>query len=137
MEDFIRAIVGGQDFTTFLLTTAATVATTLVGIVAFQVRKLVISKLSETDLTALNNIAAVAVTYIEQKFRDLDGPVKYAAAEKTINDFIATTGLKVTAEQLRALIESAVFTEINSAPGNDPVEPALPYDTKPTISKQR
>lgn len=131
MEDFIKAIVGGQDFTAFLLSTTSTIVVAIVGWVAFQTRKFIAAHTTATELRALNDIAAVAVTYVEQKFNELDGPAKFARAKQLADSLIAAKGLKVTTEQLQAIIESAVFTEIDNAPGTDPVEPAAPAYVEP------
>lgn len=125
MNELISALVGSQEFTEFLLTAVSTVVVAIVGAVAVKARQLVEANTTETELTALNSIAAIAVTYVEQKFNDLDGPVKYAEAVRIANGMLADAGLKVTAQQLQAIIESAVFTEL-SQPGTDPGEPDAP-----------
>lgn len=130
MNELINAIVGSQEFSEFLLTSVTTVVVAIVGFVAVQARKLIADNTTQTELTALNNIAAIAVTYVEQKFSDLGGPAKYAQAVALANSLIAEAGIKVTVQQLQAIIESAVYTEINSAPGNDPVEPSPSEDVE-------
>lgn len=123
MNELIAAIVGSQEFSEFLLTTVTTIVVAIVGWVGVQARAQVKAHTTETELTALNNIAAIAVTYVEQKFKDLGGPAKYDKAIRLANTLLEGAGIKVTAQQLQAIIESAVYTEINSAPGNDPVVP--------------
>lgn len=131
MNDLIQSIVGTQEFSEFLLTTVTTIVVAVVGFVAVRARKLIDDHTTTTELNALVGIAAIAVTYVEQKFNDLGGPAKYAHAVSVANSLLAEAGIKVTAQELQAIIESAVYTEINSAPGNDPVEPETSVKAQP------
>ena len=103
--------LGSPEFTTLLLTTFAGIVTAVVGWVAIEFRKRILHDLSTTDLALLRSIAALAVQYAEQKFKDNDGPEKLAAAMAAANSMIASYGLNVTVEQLAKIIEAAVYAE--------------------------
>jgi len=112
---WIMSVLGSPEFTALLLTVFAGVTTAVVGWVAVQFRKNILHQLSATDLTLLRSIAMVAVQYVEQKFKDLDGPAKLQVAIEAADKMIASYGLKVTIEQLTAIIEAAVYAEIAKA----------------------
>jgi hypothetical protein len=113
--------VGSPEFTNLILLAITTVVSAIVGWGVVVFRKNILHNLSSTDLALLRQIAGVAVAYAEQKFKDLDGPAKLAAATEAANALIASYGLKVTVEQLRHIIEAAVYTEIAKVPAPEPV----------------
>jgi len=121
---WIMSVLGSTEFTALLLTVFAGVTTAVVGWVAVQFRKNILHQLSATDLTLLRSIAMVAVQYVEQKFKDLDGPAKLQVAIEAADKMIASYGLKVTIEQLTSIIEAAVYAEIAKAE-----LPALPVES--------
>ena len=127
MDTFIQNLLGSNEFTSLLLTTFAGVVTGVVSWVAVQFRKNVKHNLSATSYALLQQIAADAVRYVEQTYKEADGPVKLAAATQAADSIISSYGLKVTVEQLNAIIEAAVYGQINQdkvpvpPPGNDPV----------------
>ncbi len=116
MDDIIRQILASQEFTTLLLTAFAGVVTGVVGWVAIQFRKRILHDLSATDYALLRDIAADAVLYAEQKFKDADGPAKLAEAMKAADTMIASYGINVTVEQLEKIIEAAVYAEVIKTP---------------------
>ena len=113
---WVASIIGSDAFTQLILQAAVIIATGVAGVVAYQFRKRILHELSATDLALLRSVAVVAVQYAEQKFKDADGPTKLAEAVKAANTIIAGYGLKVTVEQLIAVIEAAVFSEIAKTP---------------------
>src|SRR5664279_545732 len=122
--------LGSPEFTTLLLTTFAGVVTAVVGWVAIEFRKRILHDLSTTDLALLRSIAALAVQYAEQKFKDSDGPEKLAAAIAAADSMIASYGLTVTVAQLTKIIEAAVYAETLHAtlPETAPVAPFAPQN---------
>ncbi len=121
---WLLGIIGSPEFTALLLTTFAGVVTAVVGWVGVQFRKRILRELSAADLALLRSIARIAVQYAEQKYRAADGPTKLAAAMAATNTMIASYGLRVTTEQLLAIVEAAVFAETihASLPAPDTVE---------------
>jgi hypothetical protein len=110
--DVIRSILGSPEFTTALLTALGIVITALVGWVGTMVRRYIVHALSDRDLALLRQIAAIAVQYADQTFKDADGPAKLTEAMKVADAMIASYGLTVTSEQLRAIVEAAVYLEL-------------------------
>lgn len=109
---WFASFLGSPEFTGLLLTTFAGVVTAVIAWVARVFRQRILHDLSVTDYALLRDIAADAVLYAEQKFRDLDGPAKLAEAVKAANAMIASYGLSVTVEQLTQIIEAAVYAEV-------------------------
>jgi hypothetical protein len=128
LPTWLQSIIGSPEFTALLLTTFAGVVTGVVSWVAVQFRKNILHSLSATDYALLRDIAADAVKYAEQAFKNADGPTKLAAAIDAANAMIASYGLTVTVEQLAKIIEAAVFAEIakqgTEPPPEVPAEPA-------------
>lgn len=114
MFDFL---IGSPEATAFFLTTFAGIVTAVVSWVAVTYRREILARIPAKELETLGSIAALVVQNIEQRYEDADGPAKLADAMGLADDFLAKYGIKVTAEQLRAAIEAAVFTETD--PGTD------------------
>ncbi|MCU0250208.1 MAG: phage holin family protein [Vicinamibacterales bacterium] len=110
--DWLIELAGSPEFTAFLLTTFAGIVTAVVGWVGVQFRKRILRELSASDLALLRSIAVVAVQYVEQKFKEAEGPTKLAEAIRAANTMISSYGLNVTVEQLTAIVEAAVYAEI-------------------------
>ncbi|MBA3875560.1 MAG: hypothetical protein C0498_01265 [Anaerolinea sp.] len=106
-----RDTLGSPEFTALIIATFTTAVTALVGWVGLVVRRNILRQLDERELALLRQIASIAVTYVEQTYRDLDGPARLAKAQEAADALLASYGLRVTSEQLRAVIEAAVYTE--------------------------
>ncbi len=112
---WLASVLASPEFTGLILTSAATAATAIAGWAVMVFRRRVLNELSAADLALLRQIASVAVTYAEQRFKEADGPAKLDAAIKAADTMIASYGLKVTVEQLRTVIEAAVYAELAHA----------------------
>lgn len=111
IPDWLISVLSSDAFTTLLLTTFAGIVTAIVGWVAVQVRTRILHDLSATDLALLRSIAGIAVQWAEQTLADADNAAKLAAAIKAANTMLASYGLRVTVEQLTAIVEAAVYAE--------------------------
>lgn len=111
IPDIIATILASDAFAALVLTAVATVATALVGWIGYAVRRHVLRRLDADELALVRQIAAVAVTYAEQRFGASDGPARLAAAISAANTMLAAYGVKVSAEHLLAVIEAAVYAE--------------------------
>lgn len=72
-------------------------------------------KLSAAQLTLLMDVATRAVQYAEQVYKDANGEFKKEQAIAAAQTFLAAYGLKVSASQLDAAIEAAVYATITAA----------------------
>ncbi|HSW43194.1 MAG TPA: phage holin, LLH family [Patescibacteria group bacterium] len=111
IPDLLGTILASDAFAALVLTTVATVATAVVGWLGYAVRRHVLRRLDADELALLRQIASVAVAYAEQKYKSSDGPARLAAAMSAANTMLAAYGVKVSAEQLLAVIEAAVYAE--------------------------
>lgn len=59
--------------------------------------------------------AKIAVQFVEQVYGDIDGDEKLAKAQEGLKELLGKAGLKMSDEQLRILIESAVKSMRDSA----------------------
>lgn len=109
--EIIGAILASPELAALVLTAFATVVTALVGWVGYAVRRHVLRRLSAQELALVREIAAVAVRYAEQKLGKGAGAAKLELATAAANRFLAAYGVKVSAEQLLAIVEAAVFAE--------------------------
>ncbi|TEB06364.1 phage holin [Pelotomaculum propionicicum] len=64
----------------------------------------------QQELAAKQSLARLAVLFVEQAYRDLDGPEKYAKAAEWLSGRAKEYGIALTPEQIKGLIESAVRT---------------------------
>ena len=62
----------------------------------------------ETELHLKQDLAMVAVKYAEQAYRNSTGPAKYVHASEWLSLVLESRGLKMSPEDLRALIEWAL-----------------------------
>ena len=115
IPDWLVSVLSSDAFTTLLLTTFAGVVTAIVSWIAVQVRTRILHDLSVTDLALIRSIATIAVQFVEQTMATEAGSAKLAAAIHAADTMLAGYGLKVTIEQLTAIVEAAVFAEIAHA----------------------
>lgn len=64
----------------------------------------------ETELALKQELAQMAVRFVEQAFRDLKGKEKYAEAVVWLLSRAKGIGLSLTTEEVQGLIESALRT---------------------------
>jgi LL-H family phage holin len=62
----------------------------------------------EAELAAKEQLAALAVRFVEQVYRDLHGEQKYQKAAEWLAARAGELGLKVTPEEIKGLIEAAL-----------------------------
>lgn len=111
IPEILATILASDAFAALVLTTVATVATAVVGWLGYAIRRHVLRRLDADELALVRQIATVAVAYAEQKYRTSDGPARLAAAMSAANTMLAAYGVRVSAEQLLAVIEAAVYAE--------------------------
>jgi hypothetical protein len=109
---WLEEVLRSEAFATLIITSFAGFVTAMIGWVGIQFRKRILHDLSATDYALLRQIAADAVKYAEQKFKDANGSVKLNEALKAADAMIASYGISVTTGQLVKIIEAAVYAEI-------------------------
>jgi LL-H family phage holin len=62
----------------------------------------------ELELALKQELAVIAVRFVEQAFRDFKGDEKYNLAADWIADRATEKGIKVTADEIKGLIEAAL-----------------------------
>lgn len=62
----------------------------------------------EQELTAKQELAMLAVRFVQQAYRDLGGPEKYNKAAEWLVDMAAKQGLNLSADEVKGLIEAAL-----------------------------
>lgn len=62
----------------------------------------------ETELAAKQELAALAVRFVEQAYKSLDGADKYDMAARWLADQAKSVGLKVSSDEIKGLIEAAL-----------------------------
>lgn len=72
----------------------------------------------EAELAAKQELAALAVRFVEQVYKDLHGEEKYNKAAEWLVAQAAKVGLKLTPEEVKGLIEAAL-RELKDAFGNE------------------
>ena len=110
--EWIASVLASPEFTALVLAAFASGITAVVAWTARFVRRYILRHLDERELALLRQIAVISVDYVEQVYQGADGPTKLAEAKRVANTMIASYGLKVSAEQLLAIIEAAVFAEV-------------------------
>ena len=68
----------------------------------------------QAELATKTALTTAAVTFAEQAYKDLDGEAKYEAALEWLTDQALSVGLKITVDEARGLIESAVLALKNT-----------------------
>ena len=69
-------------------------------------------EISAEELDYLERVAAQAVLYAEQVYRDADGETKKQAAIKAVQTKLDARGIRIDLDQIVAAIEAAVYDEI-------------------------
>ena len=80
----------------------------LSGIFAFIALKLKTYLKAKLDTEEKKNVAKMAVTLVEQTFKELHGEDKYNEAVKYVSHVLAEKGISVTETEIKLLIESAL-----------------------------
>ncbi|WP_222927706.1 phage holin [Biomaibacter acetigenes] len=62
----------------------------------------------QEELTAKQELALLAVRFVEQVYKDLHGEEKYQKAAEWLVEQAAKIGLNLTAEEVKGLIEAAL-----------------------------
>lgn len=62
----------------------------------------------EAELATKQELAALAVRFVEQVYRDLHGEAKYQKAAEWLAARIGELGLAVTADEVKGLVEAAL-----------------------------
>lgn len=62
----------------------------------------------ETELATKQELAALAVRFVEQAYKNLDGADKYDMAARWLSDQAKGFGLKVSSDEVKGLIEAAL-----------------------------
>ena len=86
----------------------------LVGYIARAVVSWLNKKGIVEQIVAKEELALVAVQFVEQAYYRLSGPEKLDAAVSWLSEQLHLKGIKVDSGEIHALIESAVY-ELNSA----------------------
>lgn len=64
----------------------------------------------QEELAAKQNLASLAVRFAQQAYKDLHGPEKYQKAAEWLAARAAEHGIKLTADEVKGLIEAALRT---------------------------
>ncbi len=64
----------------------------------------------ETELALKQELAFLAVRFVEQAFKDLKGEEKYTQAAKWLSERAGEIGLNITTREIKGLIEAALRT---------------------------
>lgn len=122
---FLTSILTSDAFASLLLTAVASGVTALTGAIIYYVRKRILKDLDATELAQLREIAAQAVRYAEQRFRDAEGDVKLAQAMAAADAMLTGYGIKVSTTMLRTVIEAAVYTALAQATSDEAANGAI------------
>ncbi len=60
-------------------------------------------------IVAKEELAMIAVQFVEQAYKDFNGPEKFDAALEYLSFSLSKHGLKISAAEMESLIESAVY----------------------------
>jgi LL-H family phage holin len=60
-------------------------------------------------IVAKEELAMIAVQFVEQAYKDFDGEEKFGAAMEYLSYSLGKYGLKISAAEMESLIESAVY----------------------------
>lgn len=102
MKDFIA---------TFGMEILCTIVTSLVGYVAFAIKKLADKYINDTTKKA---VARTVVQAVEQIYKDIDGEKKLECGITYMTELLNEKGIKASETEIRLLIEEAVgeFNEV-------------------------
>ena len=106
--DLINQILGSPEFMAFLFAAI----TAVIGFVGKSLRDLLSNKITTEQLQLLLVVAKQAVAVAEQTGLAATGAEKKAEAIRVAQTYLDAYGIKVSAAQLEAAIEAAVFSEL-------------------------
>jgi LL-H family phage holin len=89
-------------------------------IIEFIRRRLGVEKMKQIqeELAAKQELATLAVRFVEQVYKDLHGPDKYQKAAEWLAARAGELGIKVTPDEIKGLIEAAL-RELKDAFGEE------------------
>lgn len=117
MQEFLATIVTSPEFGAFLITVLVAVASFL----GKALRDFIVQKAKPEQLRFLMDVATKAVRVAEQTGLSKTGEEKKAEAMAIAQTFLDAYGVKVSAAQLSAAIEAAVFVEIGKIEVPEPI----------------
>lgn len=82
---------------------------TFIPIIGLALRKWIASRTILNDLLTQETLVAAAVEFVEQVYYSLEGEQKYEQALFWLSDAFGRRGFKFTEDELRGMIESAVY----------------------------
>lgn len=83
----------------------------LVGyLVAWLQKRLGVEKMQQIkqEIETKQELARIAVQFVQQAYKDLGGPEKYEKAAEWLSNMATQMGLKLSANEVKALIEAAL-----------------------------
>lgn len=121
MPEIVVTILQSSEFAAFVFASLTAIATWL----ARSTVRLIRSKLNEEQLKVLFRVSEQAVRVVEQTAKNAGSAEKKAKAIEVAQTYLDAYGIKVSAAQLDAAIEAAVFSVITQfeAPVPEPVIP--------------
>lgn len=119
---WLHGVLASPEFAALALGAFTTAVGTVVGWLGLQFRRHILRRLSAQELALLQQIASIAVAYVEQTAIGRESGAKLQEAIRIANTYLAAYGIQVRAEQLVAIIEAAVYAE---ATKTELPEPAL------------
>lgn len=119
---WLHGVLASPEFAALALGAFTTAVGTVVGWLGLQFRRHILRRLSAQELALLQQIASIAVAYVEQTAIGRESEAKLQEAIRIANTYLAAYGIQVRAEQLVAIIEAAVYAE---ATKTELPEPAL------------
>jgi LL-H family phage holin len=60
-------------------------------------------------ISAKEELALIAVQFVEQAYQDFDGPEKFSAAMEHLSYSLGKHGIQISPAEMESLIESAVY----------------------------
>jgi LL-H family phage holin len=82
----------------------------IAGFFGYQVAILIKRYVDKQTLAQKQELVAIAVKMVEQMYKELDGEEKYNKAVEWVTAEATRLGIKITENEMRGLIESAVKT---------------------------
>lgn len=110
--DLLDRLWQSEQLTSLLLTGLATASAAAVAWLGVQFRRYVLSRLTANELELLRNIARDSVRYVEQTMRKGKAEDKLAEAIRVANVYLRAYHMKVHPDQLRAIIEATVYSDV-------------------------
>lgn len=113
MDEFVNNLLASPEFAQLILTIFTVTLTGVVAFVGKELKSFLHKKLSAEQLAILMKVAEQAVFVAEQTGIDHAAEEKKMEALRVAEAYLKAYGIKVTAEQLDAAIEAAVFSQLN------------------------